>query len=350
MLVRVFDRLTEHARQVVVRAQEEARSLKHDYVGTEHLLLGLLHEEEGRAARVLTSLGVTYESARQQVVQIVGAGAKDSPDQMPFTTPAKKSLELALHEALGLGHDYIGTEHLLLGLVSQSESVASGILRACNADPETVRDAVLLSVAGSDLGPPEPQVPANDHAADDGIRATSEVVATETYASGHTSGGRIERLAGSELLSDSPNRVTSREVPSTTYGSAFALAQAFGATILEPSWWPADTKKISYSLLNGFSDRAHYSIGSIRAEGVPLRVIGFLEAAWAGRSPRDWLHGEWSVPLELAHVRGLIGRVGTPPRLQVVIYDQQLAIQLVGYHTEDEIMSAVRSLRRIDPD
>jgi len=96
MLVGVFERLTKPARQVVVRAEEEARGLKHDYVGTEHLLLGLLREEEGRAAGVLASLGVTFESARRQVVGIVGAGEKDSPDQMPFTTPAKKSLELAL--------------------------------------------------------------------------------------------------------------------------------------------------------------------------------------------------------------------------------------------------------------
>ena len=179
MLVGVFERLTTHARHVVVRAQEEARGLKHDYVGTEHLLLGLLREEEGRAAKVLASLGVTFESARRQVVRIVGAGEKHSPAQMRFTTPAKKSLELALHEALSLGHDYIGTEHLLLGLVSQGESVASEILRDSNADPETVRDAVLLTLAGSDVGPPEPQVPADDHAADGhGPRATSEVVAS----------------------------------------------------------------------------------------------------------------------------------------------------------------------------
>lgn len=209
MLVGVFDRLTQHARRVVVRAQEEARRLKHDYVGTEHLLLGLLREEEGRAARMLASSGVTYESARRQVVRTVGAGEKDSPDQMPFTTPAKKSLELALHEALSLGHDYIGTEHLLLGLVRQSKSVASGILRDCSADPETIREAVLLTVAGSDAGPPEPQIPADDHAADDhGNRVTSEVAASETYASG------------------------------------LALARAFGSTVLEPSWWPEDVEEI----------------------------------------------------------------------------------------------------------
>jgi hypothetical protein len=156
-------------------------------------------------------------------------------------------------------------------------------------------------------------------------------------------------VAGSEVpAGDSGPRVTLQETPSTTYGSGSELAQAFGGRILEPSWWPADTGEISYSL-EGFSDRPHYRIGSIRAEQAPVLVIGFLETAWAGRSPRDWLQGDWSEPPELAHVRGLIGRVGIPPHLQVVIYDQQLAIQLIGYHTEDEILSAVRSLRRIDP-
>ena len=134
-----------------------------------------------------------------------------------------------------------------------------------------------------------------------------------------------------------------------TYGSASTLAGAFGSTILEPSWWPVDTGEIIYSL-DGFSNRTHYSIGSIRAEGVPIRVVGFYEAAWAGRSPRDWLRGDWSEPRELEHVRGLAGRVGMPPRLQVVIYDQQLAIQLIGYESEDEIMRTVKSLRPIAPD
>lgn len=147
---------------------------------------------------------------------------------------------------------------------------------------------------------------------------------------------------------DSGVRVTIEETPSTSYGSALALARAFGGTILEPSWWPADTEEISYSL-DGFPDHAHYCIGSTRADGVPICLIGFFEAAWAGRSPRDWLDGDWSEPRELAHLRGLIGRVGIPPSLQVVFYDQQLAIQLIGYHTEDEIMFAVRSLRQIDP-
>jgi hypothetical protein len=310
----VFERLTEHARHVVVGAQEEARRLKHDYVGTEHLLLGLLREEEGRAARVLASLGVTFESALRQVVRIVGAGEKDSPDQMPFTTPAKKSLGLALREALSLGHDYIGTEHLLLGLVRESESVVSGILRDCNADPETVREAVLLADAGSDVGPPEPQVPADDRAADDhGNRVTSEVAASEIYASG------------------------------------LALARAFGSTVLEPSWWPEDVEEIRCSLARFSSGHAHYEILSTRRDGTPVGVIGHHVAGSGRRSPREWLDGEWSEPRELAELRGLIGRAGIPARLQGVIYDQELEIHLIGYDTEDEIVTTVSSLRRVNP-
>jgi Clp amino terminal domain, pathogenicity island component len=313
MLLGVFERLTKPARQVVVLAQEEARRLKHDYVGTEHLLLGLLREEDGRAARALASLDVTYESARRQVVRIVGAGEKDSPDQMPFTTPAKQNLELALHEALSLGHDYIGTEHLLLGLVSQSESVASEILRDSNADPETVRDAVLLTFAGSDVGPPEPQIPADDPAADDhGPRAASEVAASGTYASG------------------------------------LALARAFGSTVLEPSWWPEDVEEIRCSLARFSTAPARYEILSTRRDGTPVGVIGHVDRS-GGRSPREWLDEEWSEPPELEQLRGLIGRVGVPARLQGVIYDQELQLHLIGYDTEDEILSTVKSLRRVNP-
>ena len=139
-----------------------------------------------------------------------------------------------------------------------------------------------------------------------------------------------------------------RETPSTTYDSASALARAFGSTILGPSWWPEDTGEISY-VLRGVANRINYQIGSVRADGVPICVVGFYEAAWAGRSPRDWLHGEWSEPPELSDLRGLVGRVGVPPVLQVVIYDQQLAIQLIGYGTDEEIMCTVRSLGLIAP-
>lgn len=143
-------------------------------------------------------------------------------------------------------------------------------------------------------------------------------------------------------------RVTVEEAASDTYASASALAQAFGSTILEPSWWPADIEEISYCIAR-FFPRAHVEILSTRRDGVPVGVIGQLETP-GGRSPRDWLDGEWSEPRELAHVRGLIGRIGIPTKLQAVIYDQDLEIHLIGYDTEDEIMSAVTGLRRVSPD
>src|SRR3978361_1687773 len=139
----MFERFTERARQVVVLAQEEARTLKHNYIGTEHILLGLLREEEGLAARVLESLDITVERVRAQVVRIVGSGEEVTSGQIPFTPRAKKVLELALREALSLGHNYIGNEHILLGLVRENEGVAARILLAFAADSMKTRTQAI---------------------------------------------------------------------------------------------------------------------------------------------------------------------------------------------------------------
>jgi ATP-dependent Clp protease ATP-binding subunit ClpC len=132
----------------VVLAQEEARTLKHNYIGTEHILLGLLREEEGLAARVLESLDITVERVRAQVVRIVGSGEEVTSGQIPFTPRAKKVLELALREALSLGHNYIGTEHILLGLVRENEGVAARILLDFDADSEKIRNEVIRMLSG----------------------------------------------------------------------------------------------------------------------------------------------------------------------------------------------------------
>ena len=144
-----FQRFTGRARRVVTLAQEEARALKHNYIGTEHILLGLLREEEGLAARVLESLDITVEEVRAQVARIVGQGDEVTTGQIPFTPRAKKVLELALREALSLGHNYIGTEHILLGLVRENEGVAARILLDLDADAEKIRAAVLDMLAGA---------------------------------------------------------------------------------------------------------------------------------------------------------------------------------------------------------
>src|ERR1700716_1867572 len=144
----MFERFTERARQVVVLAQEEARTLKHNYIGTEHILLGLLREEEGLAARVLESLDITVERVRAQVVRIVGSGEEVTSGQPPSTPRAKRVLGRALRESLSLGHNYSGTEHILLGLVRENEGVAARILLDFDADSEKIRNEVIRMLSG----------------------------------------------------------------------------------------------------------------------------------------------------------------------------------------------------------
>ena len=153
----MFEQFTERARRVVVVAQEEARSLKHNHVGTEHILLGLLNERGEIAARVLAAFDITLERARGEVVRIVGVGQETIMGQMPFTPVAKRVLERSLREALDLGHNYIGTEHLLLALLTLGEGVSAQILLDCGAKPDQVRQAVIrvLSIAA-----PAPLAPA----------------------------------------------------------------------------------------------------------------------------------------------------------------------------------------------
>ena len=139
----MFGRFTPRARQVPVIAQEEARAFRHDHIGTEHLLLGLLLEEDGLAAKALDSLGVSVENVRARIDVVAGRGDASPTGQIPFTPRAKKVLELALREALSLGHNYIGTEHILLGIAQEGEGVAMRILRDADLDGEAVRQAVM---------------------------------------------------------------------------------------------------------------------------------------------------------------------------------------------------------------
>jgi ATP-dependent Clp protease ATP-binding subunit ClpA len=144
----MFERFTDRARRVVVLAQEEARMLNHNYIGTEHILLGLIHEGEGVAAKALESLGISLEAVRQQVEEIIGQGQQAPSGHIPFTPRAKKVLELSLREALQLGHNYIGTEHILLGLIREGEGVAAQVLVGLGADLNRVRQQVLLIHGG----------------------------------------------------------------------------------------------------------------------------------------------------------------------------------------------------------
>jgi hypothetical protein len=144
----VFERFTDRARRVVVLAQEEARLLNHSYIGTEHILLGLIHESDGVAANALRSLDISLEAVRARVEEIVGHGNQAPSGHIPFTPRAKKVLELSLREALELGHNYIGTEHILLGLIREGEGAAAQVLVSLGAERSQVRRVVIQLLSG----------------------------------------------------------------------------------------------------------------------------------------------------------------------------------------------------------
>jgi ATP-dependent Clp protease ATP-binding subunit ClpA len=144
----MFERFTERSRRVVVLAQEEARMLNHNYIGTEHILLGLIHEGAGVAAKTLESLGISLDAVRQQVLEIIGQGQQAPSGHIPFTPRAKKVLELSLREALQLGQEYIGTEHILLGLIREGDGVAAQVLAKLGLDLNRVRQQVIQLATG----------------------------------------------------------------------------------------------------------------------------------------------------------------------------------------------------------
>src|ERR1022692_1046687 len=160
----MFERFTDRARRVVVLAQEAARMLNHNYIGTEHILLRLIHEGEGVAAKALQTLGISLEAVRQQVEEIIGQGQQAPSGHIPFTPRAKKVLELSLREALQLGHNYIGTEHILLGLIREGEGVAAQVLVRLGADLNRVRQQVIQLLHGYQGKEPAASGPASESA------------------------------------------------------------------------------------------------------------------------------------------------------------------------------------------
>jgi ATP-dependent Clp protease ATP-binding subunit ClpC len=200
----LFERFTERARQVVVLAQEEARTLKHDHIGVEHVLLGLLREHDGLAAQTLASFDITLERVRGEVVRIVGVGAAAGTGQMPFTPDAKRTLEVALQEARTLGHSYIGTEHILLALLTLREGVSARILLDCHAEPGQVRDAVIRTLTS----PPASAQPATANAP-----AASANGFEEWIRVGSGSGlRRLLMVAAARALDDGREAVQPRDV------------------------------------------------------------------------------------------------------------------------------------------
>ena len=179
----MFERFTDRARRVVVLAQEEARLLNHSYIGTEHILLGLIHEGEGVAAKAMESLGISLEAVRSQVEEIIGQGGSSPSGHIPFTPRAKKVLELSLREALQLGHNYIGTEHILLGLIREGEGVAAQVLVKLGADLSRVRQQVIQLLSGyqggQGKGEPQatgPSVPGSATKDDAGDKGSSQIL------------------------------------------------------------------------------------------------------------------------------------------------------------------------------
>ena len=145
----MFERFTDRARRVIVLAQEEARTLQHNYIGTEHLLLGLIREGEGVAAKALASKGVTLDDTRKQVEEMIGKGNASPNGHIPFTPHARQVLELSLREALQLGHSYIGTEHILLGLIHEGEGVGTQVLIKMDVNLGELRSATIDLIRGN---------------------------------------------------------------------------------------------------------------------------------------------------------------------------------------------------------
>ncbi len=182
----MFERFTDRARRVVVLAQEEARMLNHNYIGTEHILLGLIHEGEGLAAKALESLGISLDAVRQQVEEIIGQGQQAPSGHIPFTPRVKKVLELTQQAALQLGHSYIGTEHILLGLIREGDGVAAQVLIRLGADLNRVRQQVIallyqskeLARRRAEEGAPLPEVQARLDAVEDWLAAVDQRVGT----------------------------------------------------------------------------------------------------------------------------------------------------------------------------
>src|SRR5437016_12222396 len=183
----MFERFTDRARRVVVLAQEEARMLNHNYIGTEHILLGLIHEGEGVAAKALESLGISLDAVRQQVEEIIGQGQQAPSGHIPFTPRAKKVLELSLREALQLGHNYIGTEHILLGLIREGEGVAAQVLVKLGADLNRVRQQVIQLLSGY-----QGKEPATAGGPGEGTPSTSLVL--DQFGRNLTQGARESKL------------------------------------------------------------------------------------------------------------------------------------------------------------
>ena len=244
----MFERFTDRARRVVVLAQEEARLLNHNYIGTEHLMLGLIHEGEGVAAQALTRLGVSLDAVRAEVEEIIGRGVEQPGGHIPFTPRAKKVLELSLREALELGHNYIGTEHILLGLLREGQGVGAQVLVKLGADRDRVRRQVVQLLSGYAGGVPPEQAAA---------RLSRPPMAPVAAGPGFYAEGEPPELVrvvplAREVVTESGLRVVlvSLEIWSGWFDLRYALLPRTAAPLLEIAldWRVADDLGTDYTL------------------------------------------------------------------------------------------------------
>src|SRR5476651_2410061 len=302
----MFERFTDRARRVVVLAQEEAKMLNHNYIGTEHILLGLIHEGEGVAAKALESLGISLDAVREQVLDNIGQGQQQPTGHIPFTPRAKKVLELSLREALQLGHNYIGTEHILLGLIREGEGVAAQVLVKLGADLNKVRQQVIQLLSGYQ-GKEAVAVGGNDATPDKGSQILSRRSKNNPVLIGEPGVGKtavVEGLAQAIVKGEVPETLKDKQLYSLDLGSLIAGSRYRGD-------FEERLKKVTKEIRTRgdiivFIDEIHTLVGAGAAEGAidaasilkPLLARGELQTIGATTLDEYRKHFEKDAALE----------------------------------------------------
>jgi ATP-dependent Clp protease ATP-binding subunit ClpC len=345
----MFERFTDRARRVVVLAQEEARMLNHNYIGTEHILLGLLHEGESVAARALESLGISLEAVRQQVEEIIGQGQQAPPGHIPFTPRARSVLELSLREALQLGHNYIGPEHILLALIREGEGVAAQILVRLGTDVNRVRQQVIVLLHSSQqeqagagpppLAPVTPDLPFRDLTADARQGSLAPVLGRER---------EVGELVGILELGAPRHAFLVGDRGSGVSAVAAGLAEEIARPGASPSLGWMRVLEVDLSPLeHGGGDRV---LGMVSGRLRELReTIVFVERACIPVRPGGWpAIALLRVALEECEVRVIAA--ATPAELQEAraagdwLQDQFRAVEVPGLSPEltEQVLGGIR--------
>ncbi|MBX3311857.1 MAG: ATP-dependent Clp protease ATP-binding subunit [Microbacteriaceae bacterium] len=387
----MFERFTDRARRVVVLAQEEAKLLNHNYIGTEHILLGLIHEGEGVAAKALEALDISLEAVRDQVQDIIGLGQQPPTGHIPFTPRAKKVLELTLRESLQLGHTYIGTEHILLGLIREGEGVAAQVLVKLGADLNRVRQQVIQLLSGfagketTTSGAPEPQSRFDSHgsqvldqygtnltaAAKDGkldpvigrekeIERVMQILSRRTKNNpvliGEPGVGKtavVEGLAQAIVRGDVPETLKNKQVYTLDLGSLIAGSRYRGD-------FEERLKKVTKEIRNRgdiitFIDEIHTLVGAGAAEGAidaanilkPLLARGELQTIGATTLDEYRKHFEKDAALERRFQSIHVAEPSVPHTINILkgLRDRYEAHHKVSI-TDDAIVAAAKMADR----